>query len=133
MRVSGLKGSEEINESGDDNSAKAVWDPLDQRASSLSASASHLCRKSRSCNEEWGLLGCVELYKLKTAEERRAFCKEHNSCNRCGTLTQPGDFSALPNGAKGICHKYDWSNGKMIAQCTGDRCWFSAATCEDHE
>ena len=31
MGVSNLKGSEEINESGDDDLAKAIWDPLETR------------------------------------------------------------------------------------------------------
>ena len=53
MGVSDLKGSEEINESGDDDSAKAVWGPLEtryhclgpkeQRTTTPSASVSHSC------------------------------------------------------------------------------------------
>ena len=44
-----------------------------------------------------------------------------------------GVFSLLSNGARGIRHKCNWANGKMTARCTGDRCWFSAVTCRDHE
>ena len=72
MGFSNIKGPEEINESGDDDSAKAIWDPLgpeDQRTTTPSASVSHSHIESPSCNEDWGLLGCVELYKLKTAKE----------------------------------------------------------------
>ena len=111
-----------VNESGDDDSAKAVWNPLEIKTTTPSVAVKHSCIKSPSCNMDWGLLGCIKLYKLEAAEERGVFCKEHNSCNRCGTLTRPGDFSLLSNGAKGIRHKCDRANGKMIARCTGERC-----------
>ena len=38
MGVSDLKGSEKVNESGDDDSAKAVWNPLEIRTTTPSAS-----------------------------------------------------------------------------------------------
>ena len=31
---------------------------------------SHDCKKSKQCNEKWGGLGCVKIYRLVTMQER---------------------------------------------------------------
>ena len=107
MGVNKLKGLDKVklDDYQTSLSEKATQDHLEPKASNPSASVEHSCIKSPSCNEEWGLLGCIELYKLETAKERHAFCKENDCCNRWGTPTQPGDFSPLSKGASRIWHK----------------------------
>ena len=47
-------------------------------------SPGHMCKTSKSCKREWGLLGCTELYKLHTVDERKEFFLERNRCYMCG-------------------------------------------------
>ena len=49
----------------------------------------HDCHKSPKCQPDWGLLGCCELYKLRSVEERIIYCKESKCCYVCGM----GDLS----------------------------------------
>ena len=37
------------------------------------SAGNHDCFKSRQCNTDWDMLGCIELYKLSTVSERRSF------------------------------------------------------------
>ena len=69
MAVNTLKGSGKPRSEGDDQT-KPKLDPLGQKAASLPVSAKHSCIKSHFCKQNWGLLGCAELYKLASAEER---------------------------------------------------------------
>ena len=43
-------------------------------------SPDHYCKNSTSCRREWGLLGCAELYKLHTVDERKEFLVERGRC-----------------------------------------------------
>ena len=45
---------------------------------------SHDCTKSSYCLTVWGLLGCVNLYKLATAFERKKLLRFKFSCYKCG-------------------------------------------------
>ena len=40
----------------------------------------HKCHRSPKCEPNWGLLVCVELYKLRTVEERISYCKTSKCC-----------------------------------------------------
>ena len=46
-----------------------------------SVDVKHDCTKSRRCQPSWGLLGCEELYKLKSVEERILYYKESKCCS----------------------------------------------------
>ena len=39
------------------------------KPSSEPSQDSHNCKKSKTCNERWGGLGCVKIYKLATVNE----------------------------------------------------------------
>ena len=43
----------------------------------------HDCKKSKTCNEKWGGLGCVLIYKLVTVKERREHLKKLKLCFCC--------------------------------------------------
>ena len=44
----------------------------------------HDCKKLKTCNEKWGGLGCVLIYKLATVKERREHLKKLKLCFCCG-------------------------------------------------
>ena len=59
----------------------------DQGSGSSSSKSNHLkynhlkynghdCTKANSCKDKWDLLGCINLYKLTTTEERENFLRE---------------------------------------------------------
>ena len=89
----------------------------------------HDCTKSNTCKDRWELLGCVNLYKLTTVEDRENFLRERRGCFKCGKTP-----FIVKNQKKHFCV---WKNGKMDARCTGKsptggRCWKAAAMCTDH-
>ena len=132
MAVDSLKGSGKPRSEGNDQT-KPKLDPLGQRAVTLPVSAKHSCIKSHFCKPDWGLLDCIELYKLASAEVRRQYCRLSSCCNRCGAATHPSDFKLIPGGGRKMKQKCDCGNNKMTAHCTKDWCWFSSATCQDHK
>ena len=46
----------------------------------------HDCTKDPSCKDKWDLLGCIDLYKLSSIEERENFLQERRACFKCGKL-----------------------------------------------
>ena len=99
----------------------------------------HNCHKSSACEPNWGLLGCVELYKLRTVEQRVAYCKESGCCYVCG-----GDLSDNLDGNER--HKFcDYNNpvDRFLTKCTVLRstgnngkknfCFYGAALCPFHQ
>ena len=122
-----------------DSSKPAMRDPLGLRSQSAaissSVSISHSCIKSRSCKQDWGLLGCCELYKLSTVDDRRKYCREANCCFRCGIPFKSGDFvqSRQSRAKVPVRHRCDWSADKSDTRCTSPSCFFGAATCIDHQ
>ena len=44
----------------------------------------HDCKKSKTCNEKWGGLGCVKIYQLATVQERKEHLKWLKLCFCCG-------------------------------------------------
>ena len=52
-------------------------------------SPGHFCNRSKSCKREWEFLGCAELYKLHTVDERKEFLKERERCYMCGAKDFP--------------------------------------------
>ena len=113
-------------------------DPLGARSLTspvASVSVSHSCLRNPSCKQDWGLLGCSELYKLDTVDDRRSYCKEAKCCFRCGITLKPGDFkpSNRFGGRMSVNHRCDWKSDKMVARCIISGCVFGAATCHDHQ
>ena len=85
-------------------------------------SPDHDCRNSNYCKKEWKALGCSELYKFPTVDERHEFLKERNLCIKCEifiTQAQPRHFCK-------------WKE-KHSVKCTKKPCHFGAATCKDHQ
>ena len=81
-------------------------------------SKEHDCRKSSQCKQEWGGLGCVELYKCKTRKERLNWLVERKLCFMCGCEYE------ITN------HKCSWSAvGKSHAKCQFKDCIYAAASC----
>ena len=100
----------------------------------------HECQKSSRCQPSWGLLGCVELYRLRTVEERVQYCKESSCCYVCGS----GDLSPVEE--KDFKHKRcDYRNpvDRFHLKCTAWRskdangrklyCFYGAALCQEHQ
>ena len=54
------------------------------RSSPKPSQDGHDCKKSKTCNEKWGGLGCVKIYKLATVNERREHLKKLKVCFCCG-------------------------------------------------
>ena len=94
-------------------------------------SPDHDCKTSKSCKKEWGGLGCSEVYKLHTIEERIQFLKERRLCFKCGEAIR---FNKSPPRNWHVCR---WSNNKYLTlepvKCTKDACKIGAATCKDHQ
>ena len=87
----------------------------------------HDCKQSRTCNTKWGGLGCSELYKFHTVQERCDHLKAQRLCFRCG-LRFHGTFTKGPNCV--------WGPEMIAVKCTpttGEHCQFSAATCNKHQ
>ena len=80
----------------------------------------HDCVKSRRCEPNFGLLGCEELYRLSSVEERIQYCKEAGCCSNCGI--------SLPHTAKETtCKRCDFMQpvNRKLVRCNVT--WFSAA------
>ena len=122
-----------------DYSKPTVRDPLGIRTQATSVSSSvhinHSCLKSKICKQDWGLLGCSELYKLPSVDDRRKYCREANCCFRCGIPFKPGDFvpSRQSKAKVPVKHRCNWTGDKSDTKCTANGCFFGAATCEDHQ
>ena len=105
-----------------------------------SVSSSHQCHRNGKCQPNWGLLGCMELYKLRTVDERVAYCKESNCCYVCGS----GDLSNLEK-SEGKHRRCNYKNpvDRFLTKCTAWRskntqgrklyCFYGAALCPDHQ
>ena len=85
-----------------------------------SVDVKHDCTKSRKCQPSWGLLGCEELYKLGSVEERILYCKESSCCCTCGIALTSG-------GREETCKRCDYSapTNRKLVRCNVS--WFSAA------
>ena len=83
----------------------------------------HDCAKSHQCKTDWDFLGCIKLYSMKKADERRDLMVKNKICFRCGALFKMN---------RGLRHKCSWKNGKEKAKCTAPNCSCAAATCKDH-
>ena len=121
----------------------AVRNPLGlamSHSTICSVSASHECHRSSKCQPSWGLLGCIELYKLKSVHERAAYCKESSCCFVCGS----GDLSDAEKSE--FKHKrcnFRSPTDRFLTKCTAWRsknsqgrklyCFYGAALCPDHQ
>ena len=87
----------------------------------------HDCKKLKTCNEKWGGLGCVLIYKLVTVKERREHFKKLKLCFCCGL-----SFHGVPwknDGRNSLCN---WDSKLDPVKCQGDQCEKGAATCLEH-
>ena len=50
----------------------------------------HNCSSSNQCIKKWDKLGCIELYKLTTVEERKNMLISMKMCFKCGASFTPG-------------------------------------------
>ena len=83
----------------------------------------------KNCRVEWQALGCMELYKKKTVDERKEFLQSHRACFRCGSTD--GIFTKFNVKNKHVC---DWKGrGKFHAKCKVEYCMWSAVTCNNHK
>ena len=107
-------------------------------SSVCSVDIKHNCHSS-GCEPSWGLLGCTELYKLKTVEQRIAYCKESKCCYICG-----GDMSDCDSAdEKHKFHDYNNPVDRFLVKCTALRsnnpagkktyCFYGAALCPSHQ
>ena len=87
----------------------------------------HDCSKSRACNDKWGGLGCLKLYKLATVEERREHLKGLKKCFSCGMK-----FHGVPWKTGGRNSPCKWERNMEPARCQADSCDKGAATCLIH-
>ena len=80
----------------------------------------HDCTKCRKCEPNWGLLGCEQLYKLTSVEERIQYCKESGCCINCG-------IALLHNNSDSTCQRCDYNSptNRRLVRCSVS--WFSAA------
>ena len=106
-----------------------------------SVDSRHECHRNSKCQPNWGLLGCVELYQLRTVEERAAYCRESNCCYVCGRADLSG-----PEKSDCRHQRCDYRNpvDRLLTKCTAwkskDRqtgrklfCFYGAALCPDHQ
>ena len=119
-----------------------ILDPLGSstNASQCSVDVRHKCHRSPKCEPAWGLLGCVELYKLKTVEDRIAYCKSSKCCYVCGMADLSG--TEISDSRHRRC---DYKNPveRFHTRCTAQRfvrslnkkvpCFIGAALCPDHQ
>ena len=78
----------------------------------------------RSCNQAWQALGCLELYRKKTHDERLEWLRSKHACFLCGSPFMSGKQR----------HQCDWSGkGKFNARCKVDYCKSAAITCTYHK
>ena len=82
----------------------------------------HVCEKR--CRKTWDLLGCVELYKLQSAKQRRQMISKYRGCFKCGSPFKKMDRRP---------HRCYWGMNKADAQCTAKGCLYAAALCSVHE
>ena len=90
----------------------------------------HWCRTSKQCEPDWGIFGCIEVYKLTKAADRRDYILSKKACPDCGNFP-PSRMK--PKKA----HSCYWSVEKFAIKCTGisgnKSCPKPAALCLDHK
>ena len=128
------------------HTASGTFDPLgvaQSGGSVCSVDTRHKCHKSSSCQPSWGLLGCSELYKLRSVEERIEYCRISNCCIVCGTADMSTDEAS--EGRHKRCD-YKQPADRFLTKCTAYgftksntgpgkkvNCYFGAALCTDHK
>ena len=108
-------------------------------SSVCSVDVRHECHKNSKCQPNWGLLGCAELYRLRTVDERITYCKESKCCYACGM----GDLSEHETkNSKHVRCDYNNPVDRFLTKCTVCRfvkdskkvyCFYGAALCPDHQ
>ena len=91
----------------------------------------HFCGDTgSSCNKQWGILGCIQLYKLDTVSRRKDYITSMKCCLLCGAFPPP-KFK------KDKTHRCYWDLEKFEAKCTGisndKSCSTPAALCTAHK
>ena len=76
----------------------------------------HDFSSSGQSNTEWDKLGCIELYKLTTVEERKNMLISMKMCFKCGASFTPGVRAGK------YLHSCKWSPAdKRQARCQGQK------------
>ena len=52
----------------------------------------HDCAKSHQCKTDWDFLGCIKLYSMKKADERRDLMVKNKICFRCSGMFKMNRF-----------------------------------------
>ena len=78
----------------------------------------------------WGIFGCIELYKLTKASERKDYIQSKRACLDCGNFLP----RIKPNNKPHSCY---WNIEKFAIKCTGvtndKSCPKPAALCTTHK
>ena len=83
--------------------------------------------EGENCKKGLDALGCLDLYKKKTKDERLEWLKSKKSCFLCGSRYV---WTTETYGTK---HKCDWMKAaKRIAKCKFEPCKSAAITCGNH-
>ena len=98
--------------------------------------SNHDCHQHKHCITDWDMLGCVELYKLATVDERKGMLSSLGKCYMCGADRQNFNKNKSPPN-QNTPHRCKWlPAGKEDARCTGNygqgRCPNAAAMCLYH-
>ena len=64
----------------EDKSNEIKPSPKKSYANSVDNNGRHNCEKNLQCKSEWGIFGCVELYKVRKIEERRSLVINKKLC-----------------------------------------------------
>ena len=102
--------------------------------------AGHECQTNSKCQPDWGLVGCIELYKLKSVDERIAYCKESGCCYVCGGADLVGQEMTEKKHKR--CN-YKEPVDRLLTKCTAWKnfnaqgrkifCHYAAALCPNHQ
>ena len=88
------------------------------RSGGLDDNICKFCNGRNCCRPEWDGLGCLELYKLETLQERKDWLLKFRLCVRCG-----GHFF--------FPHRCNWlgNNSRVSAKCQTSACNEGAVLC----
>ena len=137
---SGAVVERKIRNRHSDNSGKL--NPLNlSEGTACSIDPKHRCHRSPTCEPGWGLLGCSELYKLQTVEERVEYCKQSNCCFICGTANMSKDEAANER-HKRCDYRAPVDKSHTRCTCTWSNrsnpsrkipCYYGSALCPNHQ
>lgn len=125
------KSSRSHDDDDDDrSSSKQPYSRSSRSNNSYSDSNRHFCKDSVVCKREWGIFGCIELYKIQKESERRDYISKTKCCPECGSFP-------LPVHLRHKGHRCFFSQEKYDVRCTGitndESCKSAAVLCSKHK